>query len=69
MTTTDVPRNVLVDSAVLLYMPSSPPSPPTPCVACRFLFSYIPGGTTGLSFMTKLFSKLVTSTVSSSMEV
>ena len=34
----------------------------------RFLVSYIPGGTTGLTFMAKLFSRLCTSTLSSAID-
>ena len=36
---------------------------------CRFIVSYIPGGTTGLTFMAKLFSKLFTTTVSAGLDV
>jgi hypothetical protein len=34
-----------------------------------FIVSYIPGGTTGLTFMAKLFSKLFTTTVSAGLDV
>ena len=35
---------------------------------CRFLVSYIPGGTTGLTFMAKLFSRLCSRTISSAID-
>lgn len=44
------------------------PSCNTAMTTCRFLVSYIPGGTTGLSFMLKLISGLCTRTVSQAME-
>ena len=34
----------------------------------RFLVSYVPGGTTGLTFMAKLASRLCTSTLSSAID-
>lgn len=34
-----------------------------------FLVGYVPGGTTGLTFMAKLFSRLCTSTISSAIDV
>ena len=35
---------------------------------CRFLVSYIPGGTTGLTFMVKLFTQLCSRTVSQAVD-
>ena len=39
------------------------------CFPSRYFVSYIPGGTTGMKFFTKLFSSAVTKTVSSTLPV
>lgn len=41
---------------------------PRPLSPSRYLVSYIPGGSTGLKFMAKLFTRLCASTISSTIE-
>ena len=42
---------------------------PVYLVFTRYFVSYIPGGSTGMKFFTKLFSSAVTKTVSSTLPV